>query len=106
MRDGDKLPYWPAMMLSKTAAAYLDISETAFKREVAIGVMPEAVALGGKPHWHRETIDRHLAELSGGGDWRATSNLYANSAGTGDWRSKSPAYHPELVQSEQRRRKK
>lgn len=76
MRDGEKLPYWPAMMLRKTAAAYLDMSEAAFEREVASGALPMPVFLGRKPHWHREQVDQHLADMSGTGDWRATSNLY------------------------------
>ncbi len=77
MRNGDKLPYWPAMMLRKTAAAYLDISEAAFEREVSSGTLPMPVILGGKPHWHREQIDAMLADLSGAGDWRSSSNLYS-----------------------------
>jgi len=76
MRDGDKLPYWPAMMLRKTAAAYLDMSEPAFEREVSSGTLPMPVILGNKPHWHREQIDAMLADLTGAGDWRARSNLY------------------------------
>lgn len=76
MRNGDKLPYWPAAMLRKTAAAYLDISEVAFERDVACGALPLPFILGGKPHWHRESIDQSLADLSGGGDWRAESKLY------------------------------
>lgn len=76
MRDGEKLPDWPAMMLRKTAAAYLDLSEAAFEREVSSGALPMPVLLGGKPHWHREQIDQHLADMTGAGDWRATSNLY------------------------------
>jgi len=70
-------PYWPAMMLRKTAAAYCELSEAAFEREVASGALPMPVLLGGKPHWHREQIDQHLADMSGAGDWRASSNLYA-----------------------------
>lgn len=31
-------PYWPAMMLRKTAAAYCELSEAAFEREVASGL--------------------------------------------------------------------
>jgi len=76
MRDGSKLPYWPAMMLRKTAAAYLDMAETAFEREVSSGVLPMPVILGGKRHWHRDQIDQYLALLISGGDWRATANLY------------------------------
>lgn len=64
------------MMLCKTAAAYLDLSEAAFEREVSSGTLPMPVILGSKPHWHREQIDAMLADLSGAGDWRATSNLY------------------------------
>lgn len=65
------------MMLRKTAAAYCELSEAAFEREVASGALPMPVLLGGKPHWHREQIDQHLADLAGAGDWRATSKLYA-----------------------------
>lgn len=71
-----KLPYWPAAMLRKTAAAYLDMSEAAFQREVACGALPLPIVLGGKPHWHRDAIDQRLADLSGVGDWRASSKLY------------------------------
>lgn len=70
-------PYWPAMMLRKTAAAYCDMSEAAFEREVASGTLPMPVIFGGKPHWHRDQIDQHLADIAGVGDWRASSNLYA-----------------------------
>ena len=71
------LPFWPAMMLQKTAAAYCELSVAAFEREVATGTLPMPVILGGKPHWHREQIDAMLADLSGAGDWRSSSNLYA-----------------------------
>lgn len=70
-------PYWPAMMLRKTAAAYCELTEAAFEREVSTGALPMPVLLGGKPHWHREQIDQALADLAGAGDWRAQSNLYA-----------------------------
>lgn len=103
MRDGDKLPYWPALMLRKTAAAYLDMSEAALEREVISGRLPMPILFGGKHRWQRDEIDRYLADFAGGGDWRATSNLYAGSSG---WRSKSPVYNPELAQPEQGRRKK
>lgn len=96
MRDGNKLPYWPAMMLRKTAAAYLDMAETAFEREVISGRLPMPILFGGKERWSREQIDVYLSNLTDGGDWRATSN----------WRSKSPVYNPELAQPAEPRRKK
>lgn len=73
----ERIPHWPQMMLQKTAAAYCELSVAAFEREIASGVLPMPVILGGKPHWHREQIDQCLAALAGAGDWRASSNLYA-----------------------------
>lgn len=70
-------PYWPAMMLRKTAAAYCDMSEAAFEREVASGTLPLPIIFGGKPHWSRTQVDEYLAQLTGEDDWRATSSLYA-----------------------------
>lgn len=88
MSERDKLPYWPAMMLRKTAASYLDLSEAALEREVSSGILPLPVNLGGKPHWHREQIDATLADLSGAGDWRAQSNLYNEPANAYDqWKA-------------------
>lgn len=94
MRNGDKLPYWPAMMLRKTAAAYLDMSEAAFEREVSSGTLPMPVILGNKPHWHRDQIDTMLADLSGAGDWRATSKLYSETKP--DWRAESWIYNDDI----------
>ncbi len=106
MRDGSKLPYWPAMMLRKTAAAYLDMPETAFEREVMSGRLPMPVLLGGKERWSRDQIDVYLSNLTDGGDWRATSKLYAGPGGPNDWRSKSPVYNPDLEPPKQGRHKK
>ena len=69
---------WPVMMLRKTAAEYLELSEAAFEREVMSGVLPAAIMLGGKSHWYRRELDKYLDQLVGaGGDWRAESKLYA-----------------------------
>lgn len=103
MRNGDKLPYWPAAMLRKTAAAYLDMSEAAFEREVMSGRLPMPILFGGKERWSREQIDVYLSNLTDNEDWRAASNLYA---GSSDWRSKSPVHNPELAQPERGRHKK
>lgn len=91
MRDGDKLPYWPAMMLRKTAMAYCDMSEAAFLREVATGTFPDPVQLGPKQYWSRKELDKAIGRLFGdceidGYDWRQHSPLYAD----------DPLYHPEL----------
>ena len=65
------------MMLRKTAAAYCDMSEAAFEREVSKGRLPAPVMFGGKPHWHRVSIDRDLERIAGiVSDWRAKSPLY------------------------------
>jgi hypothetical protein len=52
-------------MRRKTAAAYLDLAEAAFEREVAIGVLPPSFLLGGKPHWRKEALDKALAIIAG-----------------------------------------
>lgn len=91
MRNGDKLPYWPAMMLRKTAMAYCDMSEAAFLREVATGIFPEPVKIGVRDYWSRKELDKAIDRLFGNFeiepyDWRSKSPLYAD----------DPRYHPEL----------
>ena len=75
---------WPRMMKRATAAAYCDLSEPAFLREVACGRLPEPVTLGGSEHWSQRLLDDSLARLTGEGDapaddWRKGSPLYARS---------------------------
>lgn len=91
MRDGDKLPDWPAMMLRKTAMAYCDMGEAAFMREVAVGDFPEPVKLGNRLYWSRSELDKAIDRLFGHHeivpyDWRQDSPLYAD----------DPRCHPEL----------
>jgi predicted DNA-binding transcriptional regulator AlpA len=76
------LPYWPAMMRQKTAAAYCDLSAAEFEREVSAGRLPLPVKLGNSEHWSRALIDERLGRLVGDGrpDWRATSGLYSDAA--------------------------
>lgn len=71
-------PDWPAMMLRKTAAAYCDLSEAAFEQEVNAGRLPAPIFFGGKPHWYRASVDKHLERIAGlMSDWRNDSPLYA-----------------------------
>lgn len=66
-------PYWPMMLKRSTAAAYLDLSEAAFEREVAAGRLPMPVQLGKRDHWNRVAIDEAVARLNGPADapdWR------------------------------------
>lgn len=58
-----RFPDWPEMMRQRTAAAYLDLSESAFIREVYRGTLPNPVLLGGRQSWNREQIDAALAKL-------------------------------------------
>ncbi|MFL0415092.1 helix-turn-helix transcriptional regulator [Sphingomonas sp. 179-A 2A2 NHS] len=58
-----RFPDWPEMMRQRTAAAYLDLSESAFIREVYRGTLPDPVVLGGRQSWSREEIDAALARL-------------------------------------------
>lgn len=55
------LACWPGYMKRKTAAAYLDMSEAAFEREVASARLPQPIKLGGREHWSKEAIDQMLA---------------------------------------------
>ncbi len=56
---------WPRMMKRKTAAEYVDLSESAFEREVLAGRLPCAIVLGGRDHWSQLALDRALARLTG-----------------------------------------
>jgi len=58
-------PHWPAMMKKATASAYVDMSEAAFLREVALGNMPASVVVGGREHWAKSAIDAAIARLTG-----------------------------------------
>lgn len=59
------LPDWPGAMKRKTAAAYLDVSEAAFDRDVSAGALPPSFILGGRPHWRKEALDKAMALLCG-----------------------------------------
>jgi len=58
-----RFPDWPEMMRQRTAAAYLDLSESAFIREVYRGTLPNPVVLGGRQSWSRGQIDAAVARL-------------------------------------------
>lgn len=57
--------YPPALMLRKTAAKYLDMSEAAFEREVFAGRLPAPLMIGGRDHWRKDAIDAAIARLDG-----------------------------------------
>lgn len=57
------IPAWPSMMKRSTAAAYLDMSEAAFEREIIGGRMPAPITFGGRPHWRKDAIDAAIAAL-------------------------------------------
>ena len=58
-----RFPDWPEMMRQRTAAAYLDLSESAFIREVYRGTLPYPVTLGGRQSWSRKELDASIAKL-------------------------------------------
>lgn len=64
---------WPAAMKRKTAAAYLDMSEAAFLREVAAARLPMPFMIGGREHWRRDALDKAIDRMTGGvvEDWEA-----------------------------------
>lgn len=74
-----EMPYWPAAMKRKTAAAYLDMGESAFLRLVEEGIMPQPFRLGRTDHWSRVSIDNAIAKLFGDEetDWFSRSPLFA-----------------------------
>lgn len=59
---------WPRMMKRKTAAAYLDMSEAAFEREIVSGRLPAGIMFGGREHWRKDAIDAAIERLGGGTD--------------------------------------
>lgn len=75
----EKLPHWPRMMKRATAAAFCDLSEAEFEREVAAGRLPMPVKLGNTDHWSHQHLDDAIQRLSGAvaNDWRSTSRHYA-----------------------------
>lgn len=56
---------WPRSMKRKTAAEYVDMSESAFTAEVLAGRLPSPIMLGGREHWSQLALDRALAMLTG-----------------------------------------
>lgn len=61
-------PHWPAMMKRATAAAYLDMSEASFMREVGNNRLPRPILLGGRDHWRKDALDTAIAKLDGAHD--------------------------------------
>ncbi len=56
-------PDWPELMRQRTAAAYLDLSGSAFIREIYRGTLPNRVVLGGQQSWSRQELDASIARL-------------------------------------------
>lgn len=63
--DPDSRYGWSRMLKRSSAAAYLDMSEKAFEREVANGRLPQPVMLGGSNHWCRNAMDKALDRITG-----------------------------------------
>ena len=58
-------PHWPRAMKRATAAAYCDMSESAFEREVLAGRLPMPTTLGGRDHWCKNALDKALDVITG-----------------------------------------
>lgn len=73
------LPDWPRMLSRPMAAAYCSLTVPTFEREVAAGLLPLPIQLGGQPHWCRRKLDAALDRLTTGPvyNWRdaAKSNI-------------------------------
>lgn len=63
-RDEDRYG-WSRMLRRSKAAAYLDMSEAAFQKEVDRGTIPEPVELDGGKRWCRHAIDKAIDRLTG-----------------------------------------
>ena len=59
---------WPGAMKRRTAAAYFDMSEAAFEREIVAGWLPASFMLSGRAHWSKAPIDRCLDSHLGAAD--------------------------------------
>ena len=66
------------MMRRAKAAAYLDITEAAFEREINAGRLPMPVMLGGHERWSKTQMDDAIDRITGEAipDYRANSNFY------------------------------
>ena len=62
---GATLPHWPARMSEKLAAAYLNISPSAFRDRVRNRVYPQPVRDGGRVYWGRVQLDQFVARQFG-----------------------------------------
>lgn len=58
---------WPRTMKRARAAAYCDLSESAFEREVLEGRLPQPVKLGNRDHWCKNALDAALDHITGQG---------------------------------------
>jgi hypothetical protein len=69
-------------MLRRTAAAYLDMPETAFEREVASLRLPMPLLIGGKERWDRRAIDAAIDKFTGERphNWRREAKFYIDAA--------------------------
>jgi hypothetical protein len=62
-----ELPGWPRWLSEDLAAAYVGVSQTTFRHEIAAGVWPKprrAGRHGGRNVWDRHSLDRASDELS------------------------------------------
>ena len=59
------MTYPPAAMIRRRAAAYCDLSEAEFEREVAAGRLPAPFMVGRSKHWSRAQMDKALLVLAG-----------------------------------------
>lgn len=62
---GATLPDWPARMSEKLAAAYLDISPSAFRDRVRSHNYPQPRRDGGRVYWARMQLDQFVASQFG-----------------------------------------
>lgn len=63
MKDSSTLPGWPMAMRREKAAAYLDLSPSAFDTLAASPGFPKAMPIHGSVKaWHRADLDAFLED--------------------------------------------
>ena len=75
MRDGSLLPGWPAVLHEEWAAAYLSLSATTFREQIAPAVPPIQLTVK-RIGWRRSDLDAWIARQGGSGSSPVSGNSW------------------------------
>ena len=78
MNDGSRLPFWPAVLHEEWAAAYLSLSATTFREQVAPAVPPIQLTIK-RIGWRRTDLDAWIARQGGSSAGSDQSNSWDRS---------------------------